>query len=176
MGSYNPTPWELFLKGERPRGRRCIMQSIAANQWVSRSLRHFARSIIFIVLLSIFLAACGQSSSNNTASPSGDTASKGTLSGNVVLSPTCPTERTDGACAPRVAAFRQVRVMSTRQVITTTTTDKQGHFAMLLAPGDYTVLINNLSPGVRKPAQGVPVHIKAGQIYSVKIVLDTGIR
>ena len=152
------------------------MQSIAANRWFSRSLRHFVRSIIFIVLLSILLVACGQSSSNNIASPSGDTASKGTLSGNVVLSPTCPTERTDSACPPRTAAFRQVRIMSTKQVIATTTTDKQGHFAMLLNPGDYTVLINNLSPGVRKPAQGVPVHIKAGQVFTVKIVLDTGIR
>jgi hypothetical protein len=151
------------------------MQSIAANRWFSHSLRHFARSIIFIVLLSFLLAACGQNNLNNTASPSGND-SKGTLSGNVVLSPTCPTESSDGSCPPRAAAFRQVRVMSTKQVIVTATTDKQGHFTMLLSPGDYTVLINNLSPGVRKPAQRVPVHIKAGQIYAVKIVLDTGIR
>ena len=152
------------------------MQSIAANRWFSRSLRHFARSIIFIVLLSIlFVAACGQSSLNNRASPSGND-SKGTLSGNVMLNPTCPVESVDGACPARAGAFRQVRVMSNKQVIATTTTDKQGHFDILLNPGDYTVLIDNLSPGVRKPTQRVPVHIKAGQVYTVKIVLDTGIR
>ena len=151
------------------------MQSSTSNQEFSRSPRHFARSIISIVFLSILLAACRQSSLNNIASPSGN-ASKGTLSGNVVLSPTCPVESIDGGCPPRAAALRQVRIMSNKQVIATTTTDKQGHFDIYLNPGDYAVLVNNLSPGVRKPAQGVLVHIKAGQVSSVKIVLDTGIR
>ncbi len=151
------------------------MQSSTAHQEFSRLLHHFARSIIFLVLLGILLDACGQSTLNTTASPSGKN-SQGTLSGNVMLSPTCPLQGTDGDCPSRAAAFRQVRIMSNKQVVATTTTDKQGHFDIHLNPGDYAVLVNNLSPGVRRPAQGVPVHIKAGQVSTVKIVLDTGIR
>ena len=143
----------------------------------SRLFYRFAKSVILLIVpLSILLAACGQGSVSDAASPSGDQ-SKGTLNGNVVLSPICPVERIDGSCPPRAATFRQVRIMSAgRVVVATTTTDKQGHFSVVLAPGDYNVLVNNVSPGVRNPSQGVPVHVEAGQVRSVKIVLDTGIR
>ena len=62
-------------------------------------------------------------------------------------------------------------------VVATVTTDSQGHFSVALAPGSYTVTvpIKQGQVGMRQVSD-VKVSVIAGQIATVKVMLDTGIR
>jgi uncharacterized surface anchored protein len=62
------------------------------------------------------------------------------------------------------------------KVAATTTTDKNGHFRVLLSPGRYLVKVAPVPGGYPAQREPVEVTIAAGQTLSVKIELDTGIR
>jgi hypothetical protein len=73
---------------------------------------------------------------------------------------------------------RQVRIETPNgTIVTTATTDVQGHFSVDLAPGHYLVRVP-IVPGQIGLRQVTPgdVSIVAGRTTSVTIELDTGIR
>ena len=102
---------------------------------------------------------------------------QGTLSGTVVAGPTCPVERADQPCPPRPVPNRQVMIeTASGTVVTSATTDQNGHFQVALAPGTYEVRV---APGtspfpIQRARQSVT--ITAGQTLKIQIELDTGIR
>lgn len=130
-------------------------------------LRRFWPALAISVALA--LAACTQ------IGPGGP---QGTLVGDVVAGPTCPVEKAGNPCPPRPVPNRQVTIeTSVGDVAATVTTDAQGHFTVHLPPGHYVVRVAIIpgQVGLRQVTPG-DVIIVAGQITSITIELDTGIR
>lgn len=129
--------------------------------------------LALLLAIGALLTACGVSTTSaSRATPTGQ------LEGTVVAGPTCPVERPDQPCPPRVVPGRTVRIETPQgSVIATTTTDAQGHFAFSLAPGSYLVRVEIVpgSVGMRQQTPG-DVMVSAGSVTTIQIVLDTGIR
>ncbi len=101
----------------------------------------------------------------------------GTLMGDVLAGPTCPVERADQPCPPRPVSGATVRIMRPNgSLAATATTDALGHFRATLPPGDYRVEASGSSGFLMRQAWSEPVHITAGHVSHVRIMLDTGIR
>jgi hypothetical protein len=63
------------------------------------------------------------------------------------------------------------------KVVATVTTDGQGHFQVVLAPGTYTVFVMGTAGALGSGREGlVQATVRAGQTTAVTIALDTGIR
>jgi len=105
-------------------------------------------------------------------------AGTGTVSGSVLLGPTCPVERVppDPQCAPKPYQT-SIRVQSVHPSVpyTTISSDASGAFSISLYPGIYTFTPrggNSMPPTCR--AQQVTV--EAGQTKHITLDCDTGIR
>jgi hypothetical protein len=155
------------------------------------ALRTLLRSKRLVALLAfglaLALAGCasitvsgsgaGNAAGTNT-SGAGTSGTQGTLAGDVVAGPTCPVERAEDPCPPKAVPNREVQILGAKNaVVATITTDSQGHFSLLLAPGTYTVTvpIQRGQVGMRQMSD-VKVSIVASQTATVTIMLDTGIR
>ncbi len=108
------------------------------------------RTLFLMLWLGGTLAACGSAlrpgaadqGNQGTPTPLVGTATppvaiaQGTLHGTVVAGPTCPVERAEDPCPPKPVPGRAVVIASPAgKVVATVTTDGQGHFQVLLAPG-----------------------------------------
>ena len=117
----------------------------------------------------------GQAGSTQSCSPA--PTSNGTLIGEVVAGPTCPVATAEQPCPPRAVPNRLILIETPGgAIVTRVTTDQQGRFRIMLAPGTYRVLVplnGNPFPIQRTPQQ---VKVNAGQTMKVLIELDTGIR
>ena len=134
--------------------------------------------------LALALAGCASitvsgSGAAGTNTPGTETsATQGTLSGDVVAGPTCPVERAEDPCPPKAVPNREVDILEANSVVVATAmTDSKGHFSVALAPGTYTVTvpIKQGQIGMRQE-NTVKANITAGQVTTVKVTLDTGIR
>lgn len=117
----------------------------------------------------LLFSACGQLGAGGP---------QGTLTGDVVAGPTCPVENAQHPCPPKPVPDRQVSIDAPDgTVVATTTTDRQGHFSILLPPGSYVVRVA-VGPGLLGMRQITPGYIMvvAGQTAYIQIQLDTGIR
>jgi Immunoglobulin-like domain of bacterial spore germination len=110
-----------------------------------------------------------------TASP------QGILHGQILLSPTCPVERTppDPACAPKpyqalVDIFAGNSNASSIQAVQTVAADQSGNFKASLAPGEYVLRVKKT--GVYPLCEDQAVTINAGDANSITITCDSGIR
>ena len=136
--------------------------------------------------LALALAGCASITASGsgaetlgTSTPGAEASStQGTLAGNVVAGPTCPVERAEDPCPPKAVPNRAVEILGTNgAVVTTATTDSKGHFSVALTPGTYTVTvpIQQGQIGMRQESN-ITASVIAGQVTTVKIMLDTGIR
>jgi hypothetical protein len=122
--------------------------------------------------------AAGTSATGTSTPTSGTSGTQGTLAGDVVAGPTCPVERAEDPCPPKAVPNREVEILGANNaVVATTTTDSKGHFSVALAPGAYTVTvpIKQGLIGMRQMSD-VKANVITGQVTTVKIMLDTGIR
>jgi len=125
------------------------------------------RRFLFFALL--LLAAC-------TSSPH----STGTLAGHVDIGPLTPVEQVGVPTptpAPEVYAARQVVIYAAdgRTEIIRVAINAKGEYQVMLAAGTYWVNINpsGMDRGIDLPKK---VEILAGQITTLDISIDTGIR
>jgi hypothetical protein len=134
--------------------------------------------------MALALAGCasitvsGSGAAGTSTPTSGTSGTQGTLAGDVVAGPTCPVERAEDPCPPKAVPDREVDILGTNGVVVTTaTTDSKGHFSVALAPGTYTVTvpIKQGQIGMRQMSD-VKATVTAGQVTTVKVMLDTGIR
>ena len=130
-------------------------------------------AIVVMVALAGMLAACGVNTVND-----GSQSSRGTLTGDVVAGPTRPVATINDPEPTMVVPNREVSIDTTDgTLVTTTTTDAQGHFSVALAPGTYVVQVKIVAGMVGMRQKNTPqVTILAGQTVNVRIELDTGIR
>ncbi|HEX8037324.1 MAG TPA: carboxypeptidase-like regulatory domain-containing protein [Ktedonobacterales bacterium] len=126
---------------------------------------------MFVVLaLASMLAACGVTTVTQQ--------SQGTLTGDVVAGPTSPVQSSSTSDDTRPVPNCEVRIETpSGTLVTTATTDAQGRFSVMLAPGTYMVRVKVETGKIGMRQYTVPtVHIVAGQTAHVRIALDTGIR
>jgi Carboxypeptidase regulatory-like domain len=147
-------------------------------------MRRMRLGALLALGLALALAGCASitvsgSGSAGTSTPSaGASGTQGTLAGDVVAGPTCPVERAEDPCPPKAVPNREIDILGANNaVVATTTTDSKGHFSVALAPGTYvvTVPIKQGLIGMRQMSD-VKANITAGQVTTVKVELDTGIR
>lgn len=128
--------------------------------------------IVALVLMGA-LAACGVQTVND-----GSQQSQGTLTGDVVAGPTSPVQSSSTSDPTKPVPNREVRIETVDgTLVTTTTTDAQGHFSVALAPGTYVVRVKIVPGTIGVRQSNTPkVDIVAGQTVHVRVELDTGIR
>jgi hypothetical protein len=108
----------------------------------------------------------------------GTQGTQGTLAGDVVAGPTCPVEPAEDPCPPKAVPNREVQILGANNaVVATTMTDSNGHFSVAVAPGTYTITLP-IKPGQvgMRQISDVKASVTAGQVTTVKIMVDTGIR
>jgi hypothetical protein len=125
-------------------------------------------------------SATGSGATTPGTTTSGTTTSgtQGTLAGDVVAAPTCPVEPVDDPCPPRAVPDREVQIHGENgAVVATVTTDSTGHFSVALTPGTYSVVVPG-KPGqvAMRQVKDVKASVTAGQVTTVRVELDTGIR
>jgi hypothetical protein len=96
------------------------------------------------------------------------------IRGKVVYGPTCPVERPGERCERPYDARLRIRTRSTKKVLATVRSGKDGRFRVRLRPGRYVVEPASAS---RYPA-AEPVHatVHAHRFTRVTISFDSGIR
>jgi len=130
-------------------------------------MRTSTRAAVACGLLSLVvsLAGCGQSSSGDAATA--------TVSGTVVVGPTCPVER-GTPCPPAPASEAKVEVRRDGVLLAQTHTDGAGRFSLAVSPGNVQVtatLLNGIQSTDTKSAQ-----VTANHTVTLKFELDSGIR
>ena len=106
--------------------------------------------------------------------------SKGILKGSVSIGPVCPQDNSAGySCTPTPEMYAAAKVFvyktDKRTLVTTITPDAKGNFSVDLPSGSYFVDMIHQSMG---GTTGVPatITINAGQTYTLKLAVDTGLR
>lgn len=135
--------------------------------------QYFSMVLGMLVVLVGVLAACGVQTVND-----GSQQNQGTLTGEVVAGPTSPVQSSSTSDPTKPVPDREVRIETVDgTLVTTATTDTQGHFSVALAPGTYVVRVKIVAGTIGMRQSNTPkVQIVAGQTVHVRVELDTGIR
>jgi len=102
--------------------------------------------------------------------------------GTVAFSPVCPVEKVppDPACAPRPGAARITLLRPDGSVAAQGAAGADGHFALPVGPGDYTVQAVPVAASATtgRPCVVTPssVVVTPGNVSTVTVACDTGIR
>lgn len=119
-------------------------------------------------IMILLLATCSMQ-----PSASANTINTG-IEGQVYIGPMCPVIRQGQACPDQpYQATLTVNSLEGRR-ITQAQTDKQGHFKIQLAPGQY--ILHPESPNVMPHASEQTVTVEDGQFTQVVVNYDSGIR
>jgi Prealbumin-like fold domain len=98
------------------------------------------------------------------------------ITGVVMVSPTRPGPIKKGSESANAAPLPNAtfRVTSNEEVVTTFTTDTEGHFRVSLKPGHYSVVLaENRFP---KPCGPFEINVEAGRMTDVEWRCDSGMR
>jgi len=98
------------------------------------------------------------------------------IQGTVMVSPARPGPAKKGSEFPNVAPLPNAmfRVTSDEGIVTTFTTDAEGHFRVSLKPGHYSVVaVENRFP---RPCGPFQIDIDAGKMTKVEWRCDSGMR
>ena len=126
---------------------------------------------VALALVTVVAAAAYSSAAPGVV---GRTRPTSAVTGTITAGPTCPVETIDHPCPPRpvsagVAAQRRGGGVAAR-----THSDSNGRYAMRLAPGRYTLVVQTGSRFPYCPPTNVTV--TRGQVVTADISCDTGIR
>ena len=129
------------------------------------------RVLVVTVLLSLaLLAGCARGSSE------GSDERLGTISGSVLLAPTCPVETAESPCPGRPLAGVPVRVVDADgNVRSSEVSGDDGAFTIDVAPGSY-VLTASIEEDPARSVKPVRVEVRAGEVVHTDVLVDSGIR
>ncbi len=97
-----------------------------------------------------------------------------TVTGQVLMGPTCPVETLIHPCPPAPAVGARVEVVQEGTVVTSTTTDADGQFELAAPLGSVEVHATS-TEGL--PSEDVKTFtLDAGDLVEAQLMLDTGIR
>jgi|SRR5437764_6336823 len=93
--------------------------------------------------------------------------------GRVTAGPTCPVEEAGHPCPPQPVSGT-IKAQKASRTVAHARSDANGTYSMRLAPGRYTLVVQTGSTFPRCPT--TPVTVPRGQVVTVNITCDTGIR
>ena len=123
------------------------------------------RFLHFPILLLLFLAACAPQIPANTG-----------IQGQVTMGPMCPVVISGQECPDRPYQATMAILTRAGRDVKKFTTDANGKFTVLLAPGAY--ILHPLPPQNSPMPFGrdEPFNVVEGQFTQIKVVYDSGIR
>lgn len=126
-------------------------------------------------LLVCFLLCLTACNAPATITSTEDGTIKTGLQGVVLRGPVQPVCRIDEPCddEPFVASFS---VEQSGRVVSSFTSNEEGKFLVYLKPGRYTITPGQDAPILFPESQGKEVEVLAGELTSVTLSFDTGIR
>jgi hypothetical protein len=101
--------------------------------------------------------------------------SKTGIEGIITIGPVRPGPPSDGIVSSKPLANATFTVESERGIITSFTTDEEGHFRISLNPGHYTVSAKDKKGGIGRYGP-FDVNVVAGEMTKVEWQCDTGMR
>ena len=122
-----------------------------------------------LVLSILLLGGCARLSDGGGPPPDSG------IEGMVVIGPTCPVEIQGSPCPDRPASA-PLSIRQNGQEVAHTRSLENGTFKIVLAPGSYSVVPVQPSPGIPPTAGPVQVTVKPHEFAHVRIVFDSGIR
>lgn len=120
----------------------------------------------------LFLTACNAPA---TITPTGDNNVKTGLQGVVVRGPIQPVCTENEPCndEPFAASFT---VEHAGKIVSSFNSDEEGKFLVYLKPGLYTIIPGDDAPIISPASQPKEVEVLAGELTTVTLSFDTGIR
>jgi carboxypeptidase family protein len=97
------------------------------------------------------------------------------IEGVITIGPIRPGPISDVVPSWKPLANATFTVESERGIVTSFTTDEQGHFRISLAPGHYTISMNDKKGGIERYGP-FDVDVAAGKMTKVEWQCDTGMR
>ena len=94
--------------------------------------------------------------------------------GYVTAGPTCPVERPDQPCPPKPVSDEVDARNGGGSTVASATSGADGHYALRLAPGRYTLVV--VTPSGWPHCPDTPVSVTTGSATRADISCDTGIR
>ena len=125
------------------------------------------RASLALVLLA--LAACAKAGAGGSATDSG-------IAGKVLLGPRCPVVSLESSCPDEPFQADIQVVNGAGDVVATAHSDKEGRFAVRLAPGSYTLKPVPPTPNPFPFGKDVSVTVRPHHFTKVIVPFDTGIR
>lgn len=132
-------------------------------------MRIFFPQALLVVGLTLVLLSCGSILDSDDSNGSG-------IEGTVLRGPMCPVVREDEPCPdqPFASSFHVFDAKDKK--ITTFQSDKQGHFRLVLAAGEYAIVPDESAPILFPKNQRKTVVVQPNQFTDVTLLFDTGIR
>lgn len=120
---------------------------------------------VVVVLLALAAAACARGGAGDGTQG---------VRGVVLRGPMCPVEQKGSPCPEEPVPDARITVLRDGEAVTIATSDRDGRFEIVLAPGRYTLEVEPGAAGLF--AKPVEVDVPAGSFVRVDLVIDTGIR
>jgi hypothetical protein len=132
-------------------------------------------ALVGLLLTLAFVAiACGPEQQGGTETPSPTMLDSG-IRGIVLLGPVCPVESAEPSPCLTPYAANLVITDSDGNVITRVSSGSDGHFEVLLPPGDYVIQPDN-GPDGNPSSIPQPVTVGPDEFEEVEVDYDTGLR
>lgn len=128
----------------------------------------------FLLTLALAVVACGPEQQSGTETPSPTVLDSG-IRGIVLLGPVCPTASAEPSVCLTPYAASLVITDSDGNVITRVSSGPDGHFEVLLPPGDYVIQPDN-GPDGNPSSIPQPVTVGPDEFEDVEVDYDTGLR
>ncbi len=127
-----------------------------------------------LLLLGVVVLACGPEQQAGSETPSPTVLDSG-IRGIVLLGPVCPTDSAESSPCLTPYAANLVITDSDGNVVTRITSGSDGHFEVLLPPGDYVIQPDN-GPDGNPSSIPQPVTVGPDEFEQVEVDYDTGLR
>jgi hypothetical protein len=138
-----------------------------------RSAAQLWAPAILLIVIGILIVACGpEQLAGGTPTPT--TLDSG-IRGIVLLGPVCPTDSAEASPCLTPYAANLVITDSDGNVVTSVQSGSDGHFQVLLPPGDYVIQPDN-GPDGNPSSIPQPVTVAPDEFEDVEVDYDTGLR
>ena len=127
-----------------------------------------------LLTLGLVAVACGPEQQGGTNTPSPTVLDSG-IRGIVLLGPTCPVQSAESTPCLTPYVANLVITDSDGNVITRVSSGPDGHFEVLLPPGDYVIQPDN-GPDGNPSSIPQPVTVGPDEFEEVEVDYDTGLR